>query len=162
MLGSYDAKINGRAMNRTRPYPAPGPRLSAGYPATPRTAAPAATATRPAPALPVTDSVVLKKLAPTAAGARRFAARFGDALVCVRYREDANGGRRLTTVELVVDTRPLPPGELLVRIAFDETELRARVKEAGGTWDAKRKLWRLPRAAVRTLKLTSRVVREPA
>ncbi|MBI5898499.1 MAG: hypothetical protein HZB40_04680 [Rhodocyclales bacterium] len=106
--------------------------------------------------------MVLKKLAPTAAGARRLAARFGDALVCVRYREDADGGRRLTTVELVVDTRPLPPGELLVHVAFEEAELRTKVKEAGGTWDAKHRLWRLPRATVRKLKLTGRVVRKPA
>ncbi|MBI5107239.1 MAG: hypothetical protein HZA62_00685 [Rhodocyclales bacterium] len=106
--------------------------------------------------------MVLKKLAPTDAGARRLAAHFGDALVCVRYREDAEGGRRLTTVELVVDTRPLPSGELLVHVAFPEAELRARIKEAGGTWDRKLKLWRVPRTTVRKLKLTSRVVRKPA
>lgn len=50
--------------------------------------------------------VVLKKLSPTAPGAKRLATRYGKALVCVRYREDLARGRRLTTVELVVDERP--------------------------------------------------------
>lgn len=165
MLPRYDIKITRRAMNRGRPFPATASRLSTFYPATP---APVATA--PAspgaalqpPAGTMTDSVVLKKLAPGAAGARRLAARFGDALVCVRYREDAAGGQRLTTVELVVERRPLPPGEFLVRIEFEETGLRAQVKEAGGTWDPKLKLWHVPRAAVRKLKLTKRVIKKPA
>ena len=53
--------------------------------------------------------VVLKKLSPAAAGAKRLTTRYGPSLVCVRYREDTARGRRLTTVELIVDERPLPP-----------------------------------------------------
>ncbi len=177
MLARYDAKINDPAMSRDSWVPGNSRPLSVFYPVTPTevaltpmpTAKAAATTTKTATATatattarPVGDSLVLKKLAPGVPGARRLAARFGDALVCVRYREDADGARRFTTVELVVETRPLPPGEQLVRIAFEEAELRARVKQAGGTWDPKRKLWRLPRAIVRKLKLTSRVIREPA
>lgn len=101
--------------------------------------------------------VVLKKLSPAAAGAKRLATRYGQSLVCVRYREDAGRGRRLTTVELIVDERPLPPS-LAVRVAFGETELRSAVKAAGGTWDGTRKVWLLSRAAVRKLKLAHRVV----
>lgn len=110
-------------------------------------------ATRRAP-----GGVVLKKLGPDAPGAKRLAARYGEALVCVRYREDAATQRRYTTVELVVDWRPLPP-PVMVRIDFEETELRLRVKAAGGLWDGKRKLWRVPVPVVRELKLSRRVVR---
>lgn len=79
------------------------------------------------------ESVVLKKLSPTTPGAKRFATRYGQTLVCVRYREDPQGKRRLTTVELIVDERPLPvPAG--VRIAYGETELRHQVKAAGGIW----------------------------
>jgi hypothetical protein len=102
---------------------------------------------------------VLKKLSPAAPGAKRHAARFGDALVCVRYRDDPVRGRRLTTVELIVEERPLP-APTGVRIGYGETELRARVKAAGGTWDAAAKLWRLPKATIRKLKLADRVVAE--
>ena len=102
--------------------------------------------------------VVLKKLGPDAPGAKRLAARYGEALVCVRYREDAAAQRRYTTVELVVDLRPLPP-PVMVRIGFEEAELRSRVKAAGGLWDGKRKLWRVPVPVVCELKLSRRVVR---
>ena len=105
--------------------------------------------------------IVLKKLSPVAAGAKRMATRYGSSLICVRYREDAARGRRLTTVELIVDERPLPP-PVAVRVAYEEAELRSRVKAAGGTWDGKRKLWLLPRAAVRKLKLENRIVPEKA
>lgn len=104
---------------------------------------------------------VLKKLAPGAPGAKRLAAHYGPALVCVRYREDPQGGRRLTTVELIVEERPLPALSG-VRIAYGETELRRQVKAAGGTWDAQSKLWRLPKSMIRKLKLGNRVVPEAA
>lgn len=60
------------------------------------------------PAFPQHNSRIVKKLAPQAAGAKRLAERFGDALVCVRYRVDAAAGRRYTTVELIVAEGRLP------------------------------------------------------
>lgn len=104
---------------------------------------------------------VLKKLAPAAPGAKRYAERFGDALVCVRYREDPKNGQRLTTVELIVAARPLPthPG---LRIAYGETELRKLVKAAGARWDPEQKLWRLPIGKIRKLRLEHRIVSENA
>jgi hypothetical protein len=107
------------------------------------------------------SGVVLKKLAPGAAGTKRLAARFGNALVCVRYRDDPARGRRLTTVDLIVEERPLP-GPLAVRIGYGETALRSQARAAGGWWDRQRKPWLLPRAAVRKLKLDDRVVAENA
>lgn len=104
-------------------------------------------------------SVVTKKLAPGAAGIKRLEARFGPALVCVRYRLDPANRRRLTTVELIVDQRPLP-ADPYVRIAYGETDLRRRVKLAGGAWDAERKLWQVPRETIRRLKLEKRIVGE--
>jgi hypothetical protein len=156
MLPSYDT-LRLSIVNRSRPY-FPGRALSAFYPGEAHAPVPEARPPQP----DAGNSVVLKKLAPQAPGARRHAERFGGALVCVRYREDAENGRRLTTVELIVDERPLPGGDQWVRIGYAEAELRARVKDAGGQWDARRKLWRLSRAAVRKLKLTARVVPENA
>ncbi len=158
MLTRYDDKLGSHDVNRHRPY-FPGDYGPSTF--VPVPTKPLATS-KPPPASPASESVVLKKLGPGAPGARRLTERFGPALVCVRYREDAAGGRRLTTVELIVDQRPLPGGEQWVKIDYDETELRARVKEAGGQWDARRKLWRLPKAVVRRLKLAARVVPENA
>lgn len=105
--------------------------------------------------------IVAKKLSPAAPGAKRLALRYGGALVCARYREDGARGQRLTTVELIVDERPMPP-PAAVRVAFEETELRGAVKAVGGIWDAKRTLWVLPAAAIRTLKPQNRIVPEKA
>jgi hypothetical protein len=158
MLPGYDETLDRAAVNRRHPHLSAPSGLSAGYPAAPQP--PPARQSRATAA--AAESVVLKKLAPTAPGARRFARRYGAALVGVRYREDPANSRRLTTVEQIVEERPMPSGELWVRISYGESDLRTRVKDAGGQWDATRKLWRVSRAVVRTLKLAGRVVAEDA
>jgi len=105
-------------------------------------------------------AAVVKKLAAGAAGTQRLLARYGAVLVCVRYRKDATGSRRFTTLALVVDERPAKPANVQVRIGYQETALRQQVMAAGGTWDARQKLWNLPKAAVLKLGLKDRVVRK--
>lgn len=95
-------------------------------------------------------------------GTRRLVDRYGDRLVCVRYRYDDARQRRLTTVELVVDVdrwRPRAATEVGVRVAWGEADVARRVKRAGGRWDASLKLWRLRAGTVRRLGLTDRMVR---
>lgn len=109
------------------------------------------------------SSRVVKKLLPHAPGTKRLSERFGDELVCVRYRIDAQSQRRYTTVELVVASGPLPPplpAEVYVRVAYEEVELRKKVKAAGGQWCQERKLWRMPRVSARRLGLLRRVDRK--
>jgi len=103
-------------------------------------------------------STVIKKLAPGTPGTRRLLERYGTALVCVRYRaiETADGdSRRQTTVELVVEERPSRSAEAWLRIAYDETELRRAIEQAGGSWDGERRLWRAPVRAIKRLGMTS-------
>jgi hypothetical protein len=45
-------------------------------------------------------------LKPGQKGTRRLTARYGEALLCVRYRYDEIRGVRLKTVEIIVDERP--------------------------------------------------------
>lgn len=106
------------------------------------------------------NASVIKKIAPGAPGTRRHLARHGADLVCVPYREaPGTDGRmeRLTTIEIIVDRRPVAKREALVRVGYDEAELRARVKQAGGVWDSRLRLWRLPVTQVRKLDLQARV-----
>ena len=42
-------------------------------------------------------------------GAKKFLSQYGDRLVCVRYRQDAQRQRRFKTVELIVDEWPWTP-----------------------------------------------------
>jgi hypothetical protein len=106
---------------------------------------------------------VLKKLGPEQAGAK-LSRRHGDALVCVRYRRDANGSYRYTTVELVVDcvaveTRDGKAERIVgVREGLNETQLRQQVRDSGDTWDARARPWRMPLRAARQLRLLDRVV----
>lgn len=51
---------------------------------------------------------VPKKLEPGAARMKRLAARCGHALACIRHRDDPAYGRRQTTVEPILEERPLP------------------------------------------------------
>lgn len=71
-------------------------------------------------------------------------------------------GKRYTTVELVVDTQPVTTASVLagVRIAYGETELRAKVKAAGGLWDPEARLWRLNKHKIRSLGLSKRIVKD--
>lgn len=101
---------------------------------------------------------VMKRLSPGSPGTRRWLERYGKALICVRYRQDDTLMRRYTTVEIVVDERSYRQADALVRIAYDETGLRRKARELGGQWIANRKLWRLSRTAIRTLKLEDRIV----
>lgn len=104
---------------------------------------------------------VTKKLAPGAPGTKRFQDRFGAALVCVRYRDDREGQRQYTTVELVVSDRTptrRSDGEVLVRIDYREAQLRAQAKQAGATWDPTAKLWRMSRSAAKACGLAERIV----
>ncbi len=106
---------------------------------------------------------VVKKLNADQAGALKLARRFGQALVCVRYRQDPQRGHRYTTVEIVVDEAPIqrrfsPETVVALRIAFEERALRQAVKDNGGRWDKGAGVWRVPFEAVRRLSLTNRII----
>jgi hypothetical protein len=96
-------------------------------------------------------------LKPGQKGTKQLLAEYGDRLVCVRYRYDAERGKRFKTVELIVGEKTWAPHPsrqddriVAIRIAFQETALRDHAKRAGGTWNPDRRLWELPyRQAVR-------------
>lgn len=83
-------------------------------------------------------------------GTRQLQRQYGDKLVCVRYRYDPKARMRYKTVELIVDARPYVPensakyfAEVLVRIDFQEQELRERAKALGARWEPEQKKWRM-------------------
>jgi hypothetical protein len=111
-------------------------------------------------------------LRPGQRGTKKLVERFGDRLICVRYRYDASQRKRFTTVELVGEEAPWrsaipsrgtrPIGEtseqVAVRVGYREEVLRQQVKAAGGRWDADRRLWQLPLSRARALGLVDRIV----
>ena len=107
-------------------------------------------------------------LAPGQNGTRKLLARYGERLICVRYRYDAARAVRHKTVDVIVETlpwKPRPraprrdPNDMVgVRIEFSEIELRGRIKSAGGIWRPRQRLWEVDWKTVRELGLKSRVV----
>ena len=122
--------------------------------------------------MPRTRSKVTRTVRPGKPGTLKYVRRFGDLLVAVRYRYDAQRMARFTTAEIVVDERPWQggvridltlgyveaPESVLVRVGFHETLLRARVRGAGGRWEPKWRAWELPLEVVKRMGLEGRVV----
>ena len=100
---------------------------------------------------------VVKKLASSQPGALKLARRYGDDLVCVRYRLDFDGRRRYTTVEIVVDAAPVTSRRksvvVGVRIEPHDTVLQYKAKALGAIWDGKARLWRMSRSKASRLGL---------
>ena len=101
-------------------------------------------------------------------GTKKLLDRFGERLVRVRYLYDAANGRRLKTVELVVESVPWHPRAraprrrdediVAVRIRYHETDLRERAKRLGAVWRPAQKLWEVTWGDARRLGITERVV----
>ena len=88
--------------------------------------------------------------------------------MCVRYRYDAQRKKRFKTVELIVAEREWePPAPRFaadaivgVRVGFAEVEVREQVKQAGGKWNRRRRVWEMRFDQVVALKLEARIVEE--
>ena len=104
---------------------------------------------------------VRKKIAPGQPGAGRWSERFGHHLVCVRYRDDLERQRRVVTVELLVDERPLrarpTPSKVGVQLDAGELAGRQRAMRAGGRWHSRLRLWVMTRAQARKAGLEHRI-----
>jgi len=116
---------------------------------------------------------------PGARGTAKLLAKYGERLVCIRYRYDPAHGKRYKTIELIIgeeDWQPPAPHPFAqeshqkaperfhtrrvgVRIAYDEAELRKQIKAAGGMWDPAERLWFIPEEYVRRLGLVQRVAK---
>jgi len=105
-------------------------------------------------------------LHPDQDGAKQLRDRYGERLVCVRYRYDETTKERWKTVELIIEKsawEPPPPRwqeDTLValQVAAPEREVRQQVKAAGGKWNPRRVVWELSYGQVIALGLTDRIV----
>ena len=85
--------------------------------------------------LPMKTRLTLK---PGQEGTKRLVKKYGDALVCIRFRYDEKTGKRFKTVELIVDATDWtpPPSQYAsedivpLRILASEMRLRTMVKAA--------------------------------
>jgi hypothetical protein len=88
-------------------------------------------------------------LKPGQRGTKNLSRKYGAALLCVRFRYDAELRQRLKTVELIVERTewtPPPPrytSDALVplRIEAADMPMRFQAKAAGGRWNPEKQLW---------------------
>lgn len=83
-------------------------------------------------------------------GTKWLVERFGNSLVCVRYRYDEIRDVRVTTAEIIVDERPGKAAPRLratdavfLQVPYAMKALRERLKGVGARWDPAEKLWRV-------------------
>ena len=109
---------------------------------------------------------IVKTLAAGKNGTKRLTSKYGERLLCVRYRYDPMRRKRLTTVELIEDAKFLshlkrkPPRNKIVQItvAYGEVRVGKLVREAGGKWNRKARVWELSYGEVLDLGLEERLV----
>jgi len=105
-------------------------------------------------------------LHPDQDGAKQLRERYGERLVCVRYRYNEATKERWKTVELIIEKSawepPTPKWQADTRVALQvaarEREVRQQVKAAGGKWNPKTVVWELPYGQAVALGLTARIV----
>jgi hypothetical protein len=107
-------------------------------------------------------------LKPGAPGTRKLVEKYGERLLRVRYLYDAEGRRRLKTVELIVEAVAWEPRArrprrcdddvVHVRIAYDETDLRNRAKRLGAIWRKEQRLWEITFRDSKRLGIVDRIV----
>jgi hypothetical protein len=103
-------------------------------------------------------------------GAKQRQDRYGERLVCVRYRYDETKKQRWKTVELIIEKSEWEPPPLIrqddtivaLQVTAREREVRQQVKAAGGKWNPRELVWELPYGQVVALGLTGRIVAKAA
>lgn len=101
-------------------------------------------------------------LAPGLPGTKALVAKYGERLVCVRYRYDAERHKRYKTVELIVDEAPWHPARevVLLRLGAEGQAVQTQLEAAGGRWNPQRALWEIERDVAIRLGLEEYIVQE--
>jgi hypothetical protein len=106
-----------------------------------------------------------KKLKPGQDGTKSLLDKYGEQLICVRYRYDEERGLRHKTIELIVESIPWKPqaheipGDTIIglKVGLQEVELQTAVRRAGGKWNRDLQLLELRYDKAVALDLTSRI-----
>ena len=106
------------------------------------------------------------KLKPGQKGTKKLLTEYGDALLCVRYRYDAQSRTRSKTVELIIERQPwTPPShrfkddtQVPVRIGYGDITLREKAKAAQGKWDPKIRAWHIQYGKIKDTELEKFII----
>lgn len=110
------------------------------------------------------DMKAYAHLKPGQNGTLRLQKKYGDALLCVRYRYDEVRRVKLKTVELIVDETPLDMPRFQnddivpVSVGYEEVDLREQLRKMRARWDSRMKMWYVPYGLIRGTELESRIM----
>ena len=110
----------------------------------------------------------IKKINPGKKGTKRLVEQYGDNLVCVRYRHDYERQRKIKTIELIIDEKPLnnkpskiPMNKIMqLHVKYGEVHIGKLIRSADGCWNRNKKVWELPYREVLALGLQDRIVEQ--
>jgi len=99
-------------------------------------------------------------------GTQKWLRKCGNALVCVRYKYDAEKRRKIKTIDLVVsdepraqDSKMIPKNKIVsVEIRYGEKDLGRVARAAGAVWNRKEKIWRMIYRDAVNLGLEDRII----
>lgn len=114
------------------------------------------------------SAITQKTLLAGQSGTKKWLEKYGNTLVCVRYKYDAIRKRKIKTVELVVVDEPweknknrIPVNKIVrVSVKYGEIQLGRLIRAAGGKWNRNQKVWELPYNQAKALGLTHRVLQQ--
>lgn len=109
-----------------------------------------------------------KKLLPGQPGTLKLLEKYGERLICVRYKYDEIKHKRIKTVELLEEEvnwkknrNRIPKNKIMkLRIEYGEANLSRAVKSLGGRWNKTKKYWQLAYGEVLSLGLEDRIIHE--
>lgn len=114
------------------------------------------------------NTKIRRKILPGTAGTKKLVEKYGDRLVCVRYRYDAENGKKYKTVELIeeesswrADRRRIPANKIVhIRVAYGEVGLGRTLRSLGARWNRVKKVWEVAYKDVINLGLEERIIEE--
>lgn len=109
-----------------------------------------------------------KKLLPGQPGTKKLLDKYGEKLICVRYRYDSLRHKRIKTVELIEEeitwyknNNKIPRNKIVeIRINYGEVNLSRAVKSLGGRWNKSKKVWEVAYGDVLDLGFEKRIINE--
>lgn len=112
------------------------------------------------------EIITQRKLIAGQPGTKKWLDKYGENLICVRYKYDKKNKKKIITVELIAEEKDYEKDEnripmnktVEIRVNYGEVEIGRMVRSFGGKWNPKKKLWELPYKYVKELGLIQRIV----
>ena len=112
--------------------------------------------------------VTNKTLIPGQPGTKKCVEKYGDNLVCVRYKYDEQVKKKIITVELIEskktwikDSSRVPKNKIVaIKVGYNEYDLQRKIRALEGKWNSKNKCWQLSYGSVIALNLEDRMGRK--